>query len=106
MGEHAVLTSPFVACELRYGAIKKDSSRLAAAVDALLQRLVVADIDTNALVHTYARARADLERAGEPIGAMDLLIACHALSLGCVVVTRNRREFSRVHGLAVENWLD
>ena len=53
----------------------------------------------------YGRIRAQLEAAGQPIGPNDLLIAAHALSLGATMVTDNEREFSRVSGLAIENWL-
>ena len=51
------------------------------------------------------RTRTALERKGQPIGPMDLLIAAHALSLGARLVTSNEREFRRVPGLRVENWL-
>ena len=54
---------------------------------------------------TYARIRATLEQAGQPIGGNDLLIAAHALTLGCTVVTANVREFARIDDLACENWL-
>ncbi|MCI5163400.1 MAG: type II toxin-antitoxin system VapC family toxin, partial [Candidatus Electrothrix sp. AX5] len=50
--------------------------------------------------------RTVLERAGQPIGGNDLLIAAHALTLRLTVITANLREFVRVPGLAVENWLD
>ena len=53
----------------------------------------------------YGVIRAGLERTGQPIGANDLLIAAHALALGLTVVTDNEREFSRINGLRVENWL-
>ena len=53
----------------------------------------------------YAEIRTLLERAGQTIGANDLLIAAHALALGHSVVTDNEREFSRVKDLRVENWL-
>lgn len=53
---------------------------------------------------TYGRIRASLERVGTPIGPMDTLIAAHAMSLDCTLVTNNEREFRRVAGLAVENW--
>ncbi len=53
----------------------------------------------------YAEIRDTLERAGTPIGPNDLLIAAHARSLGLTLVTNNIREFSRVPGLLVENWL-
>jgi tRNA(fMet)-specific endonuclease VapC len=53
----------------------------------------------------YGELRADLERRGASIGPNDMLIAAHALMLDCIVVTANVREFSRVRGLRVENWL-
>ena len=54
---------------------------------------------------TYGDLRARLEAAGKPIGGNDMLIAAHAVSLGHTIVTDNEREFSRVDGLPVENWL-
>lgn len=53
----------------------------------------------------YGTIRAALERKGLPIGAMDLLIAAHALSLGVRLVTNDEREFRRVPGLRGENWV-
>lgn len=53
----------------------------------------------------YGDIRADLERCGKPIGVNDLHIAGHARSEGLIVVTNNLREFERVAGLRVENWL-
>ncbi len=53
----------------------------------------------------YAKLRTSLEKAGTPIGPNDMLIAAHALSLRLTLVTANEREFSRVDGLKVENWL-
>ena len=52
----------------------------------------------------YGRVRTQLKRTGLPIGNNDLLIACHALSLGAAIATNNLREFSRVKGLRVEQW--
>jgi tRNA(fMet)-specific endonuclease VapC len=53
----------------------------------------------------YGRIRADLKEKGTPIGAMDLLIAAHALFLEAVLVTGNEREFQRVPDLKIENWM-
>ena len=53
----------------------------------------------------YGEVRAALEKAGTPVGPLDTQIGAHALSLGAVLVTRNTREFRRVPGLAVEDWL-
>ena len=53
----------------------------------------------------YGRVRSDLERIGQPIGALDTMIAAHAMSIDAVLVTNNTKEFSRVHGLRLENWI-
>lgn len=105
VGADAVCTSPFVACELRFGAAKRNAPRLVAAVDGLLRRLKIAELDLIGFPTVYADLRVLLERAGTPVGAMDLLIASHALSLGSCLVTHNLREFERVDGLRVESWL-
>ena len=52
----------------------------------------------------YGQLRTELERAGTPIGAYDLIIAAQALSLGLILVTNNVREFKRVPDLLLENW--
>ena len=90
--------------ELRYGAEK--SRRRADAVDVLQELTTLIPVcplaaDTG---EQYGNIRSLLERSGMPIGNNDLWIAAHALSLGAVLVTNNEREFSRVAGLAVENW--
>jgi tRNA(fMet)-specific endonuclease VapC len=54
----------------------------------------------------YAKVRLALEKAGSPIGANDTLIAAHAIALGLTLATDNRREFERVPGLDVANWLE
>jgi tRNA(fMet)-specific endonuclease VapC len=102
-GEEAVCTSIVVACELRYGAAKKQSPTLTERIEALLGRITILPLETDADVH-YAKIRAQLQRSGQPIGPNDLLIAAHALALGLTVVTDNVGEFSRVPGLSIENW--
>lgn len=97
-------TSLIVACELRYGALKKDSHILTVKVNQLLEALAVLPLKQNIESH-YARLRVVLERAGTPIGSNDLLIASQAYALGLTVVTGNLKEFPRIPGLAVENWL-
>jgi tRNA(fMet)-specific endonuclease VapC len=52
-----------------------------------------------------ARLASALERAGRIVGGNDLLIAAHAVALGCTIVTDNVGEFWRIQGLAIENWL-
>lgn len=98
-------TSIIVACELRYGAAKKQSPSLTFNVEQVLSSLPVLPLDDD-VDRIYSDIRIDLERRGLPIGQNDLLIAAHAVSLGLTVVTANEREFSRVEQLNVENWLN
>ena len=104
LGEETVATSIVVAAELRYGAAKKRSKRLTTQLETILGALEVISFEPPADA-AYADARVALEAAGTPIGANDLLIAAQALALGLVLVTDNEREFARVVGLKVENWL-
>jgi tRNA(fMet)-specific endonuclease VapC len=95
--------SAIVAAELRFGAAKLDSPKFKAAVEAWLAGFDVQPWPLEA-THAYARIRSALERAGQPIGGMDLMIAAHAMAEDSVLVTNNAREFLRVPGLAVEAW--
>ncbi len=100
----AVCTSIVVACELRFGAKRKGSKTLTDRVEQLLASLTVLPLDEPADQH-YADLRDTLERAGTPIGNHDLFIAAHARSRDLTLVTHNTREFERVPGLRVEDWL-
>jgi tRNA(fMet)-specific endonuclease VapC len=100
----AVCTSTVVARELRFGAKRKGSDALTNRVEQLLASLTVVPLDEPVDPH-YADIRAALERAGTPIGSHDLFIAAHARSRGMTLVTHNMREFERVPGLCVEDWL-
>jgi tRNA(fMet)-specific endonuclease VapC len=104
VGEDAVLTSIVVACELRYGAVKRGSRRLTRQVDAVLGAMTILPLEAGVERH-YAAIRTALERKGTPIGAHDMLIAAHAKAVGATCVTANVAEFRRVPALAVENWL-
>lgn len=97
--------SVITACELGYGVSKSNSPRNRAALETFLLPLEVAAFDDTA-VWRYAALRAELERSGLPIGALDTQIAAHALALGCTLVTNNTREFARIGGLALENWAE
>lgn len=103
LDREALWLSGIVAAELRFGAAKLGVPRLQAAVEAWLAGFDVRPWPLDA-THHYARIRVALERAGTPIGGMDLMIAAHALAEDSVVVTINAREFHRVPGLAVEEW--
>ena len=97
-------TSIIVTAELRYGVARSSSSILAVRVDQLLDAIEILPLEPKADDH-YGRIRSQLERAGAVIGGNDLLIAAHALAINAVLVTDNVREFKRVKGLRVENWL-
>jgi tRNA(fMet)-specific endonuclease VapC len=104
VGEAHICTSIIVAAELRYGATKKGSLRLTSQLDAVLGALEILAFQAPADA-AYGLLRTRLEQAGRPIGANDLLIAAQVLALGYTIVTDNEREFARVEGLRLENWL-
>ena len=103
-GESTVCTSIVVAAELRFGAEKSGSSKLAVRIDLILSALDILPLEAPADRH-YGEVRQQLASQGTPIGPNDLLIAAQALALDLTIVTANVKEFSRVPGLAVENWL-
>lgn len=105
VGAKAVFTSIIVAAELRYGCAKKGSAKLLSRVEGILETIPVLPLDSPADA-AYGGMRAQLEAAGQPIGMNDLLIAAHAHALGLTLVTDNTREFSRLPGLKLENWLE
>lgn len=100
-----VAISSVTLAELQYGVAKsRHAEQNRAALDEFLLPFEILAFDALA-AESYGGVRADLERKGTPIGPLDLLIASHALSLRSAVVTNNVREFSRVEGLRVEDWL-
>ncbi|HDS1818256.1 TPA: tRNA(fMet)-specific endonuclease VapC [Pseudomonas putida] len=91
--------------ELIYGAEKSDyPERNLSVVEGFAARLEVLDYDSHAAEQS-GQLRAELARSGMPIGPYDQLIAGHARALGLILVTNNLREFQRVPGLRVEDWL-
>ena len=100
-----VSISTITIAELEYGVHRSkhiDQNRI-----ALLEFLVpfmILDFDQSAAA-VYGGVRASLERKGTPIGPMDLLLAAQALSQQLILVTNNLREFRRVAGLQIENWI-
>ncbi len=105
VGEDTICTSIVVAAELRFGAVKSGSKKLADRVDLILSALEILPLEVPADRY-YGVLRHHLMRQGILIGPNDLLIAAHALSADLSVVTANVREFSRVPSLQVENWLE
>ena len=105
--EHAVGDigiSAITLAELEYGVSKSSKpAKNRQALDQFIEPLLVSDFD-RAATAAYGKLRATLEKKGQIIGGMDLLIAAHALSLNVRLVTHNVREFARVPGLRVETW--
>jgi tRNA(fMet)-specific endonuclease VapC len=100
---HTVALSSIVVSELLYGATKKDSPKLMKIVSAFIDNFIIYDY-SKVSAQSYATIRTGLEKKGTIIGANDLLIASHALSLGAILVTNNTREFKRVEKLILEDW--
>lgn len=96
--------NPIVACEIEYGLTRRNSTRLRQQVEAILGAVLVLELPSDIAAH-YGRIRVELERRGTPIGPNDLLIAAHCFASAITLVTGNDREFRRVEGLRVENWL-
>jgi tRNA(fMet)-specific endonuclease VapC len=91
--------------ELRYGVAKSThQEKNTKALDEFITPLEVVSFDEEA-AHVYGDIRATLEKAGTPIGSMDMLIAAHAVSLGIPLVTNNAREFIRIPALNIIDWL-
>ena len=100
-----VALSVITLAELEYGARK--SAAVERNLSVLHQFTIPFDIlpfDYNATVE-YGIIRADLEARGTPIGPLDTLIAAHAKSLNYILVTNNEKEFNRINGLQIENWV-
>ena len=92
--------------ELRYGVAKSTHQKKnTKALDEFITPLEVVFFDEEA-AHVYGEIRANLEKAGTPIGSMDMLIAAHAVSLGIPLVTNNTREFVRITSLNVIDWIN
>ena len=91
--------------ELRYGVAKSThQEKNTKALDEFITPLEVVSFDEEA-AHIYGDIRAALEKAGTPIGSMDMLIAAHAVSLGIPLVTNNTREFVRIPTLNSIDWI-
>ncbi len=97
--------SGITVAELEYG-VRKSSlpERNQLALNEFLAPFTLLAFDRNATIE-YGIIRNELEKDGTPIGPLDTLIAAHAKSLNLTLVTNNEREFSRVNGLSVVNWV-
>ena len=100
-----VCISSVTYAELVHGVEKSEAiERNRLALSLLLSNIEIMSFDVNA-ADAYGKIRADLEKKVTPIGPLDMMIAGHALSLGYTVVTNNAKEFSRVDGLKIVNWV-
>jgi len=102
--QHQIASCSVVRAELLFGAYKsrKVEANLK-GIDKLLGPFVSFPFDDESAAH-YGVLRSELEKAGAPISANDMMIAAIALAHDCVLVTRNIREFQRVPGLRIERW--
>ena len=105
-GQNSIVISVITYYEMLLGTVGKNSSpRHAALVDAFVSRLSAILPWERAAAEEAMHIRKDLSSKGTPIGGNDTMIAGHALAAECVLVTNNMREFSRVFGLRVEDWV-
>lgn len=101
--DNEIVLSSIVASELLYGAYKKESQKLISTIETFLDFFDVLPFDIKA-AQEYGKLRAYLDKKGSIIGAYDLQIAAHALSLNAILVTNNTKEFSRIENLRIEDW--
>lgn len=105
VGAGNICISAIVLAELYYGSARHPKGIvIRREIDNFVSRLVVIPWDENAADH-YGSIRAALEKAGTLVGAMDMLIAAHAKSCDATLVTNNLREFDRIKGLKLLNWV-
>lgn len=105
IGSGNICISAIVLAELYYGAARHPKGGvIRREIDDFASRMAVIPWDEIAADH-YGAIRTTLEKAGAPVGAMDMLIAAHARSCGAVLVTNNLREFILIQGLTTVNWI-
>ncbi|MCI5150137.1 MAG: type II toxin-antitoxin system VapC family toxin [Candidatus Electrothrix sp. MAN1_4] len=98
--------SVITASELQYGVMKssrkeKNQERL----DAFLAPFDILPYDIE-VIRAYGGIRAELEKTGQIIGSLDMLIAAQALSGNLILITNNEKEFRRIPDLRIENWAE
>lgn len=97
--------SSITLAELEYGVAKSDhKAKNEEALSNFIMPLEVLEFDPMA-ASVYGKIRAELEKNGNKIGSMDMLIAAHALSMNVILVTNNEKEFVRIKNLQIENWV-
>ncbi|MEA5516837.1 type II toxin-antitoxin system tRNA(fMet)-specific endonuclease VapC [Nodularia sp. UHCC 0506] len=104
IGENKIAVCSVVKAELFFGSMKSNNPQKSLNIQQLfLQQFVSLPFD-DSCAEVYGKIRADLAKAGTPIGSNDIQIAAIALVNNLILVTHNVREFSRVEGLKIEDW--
>jgi tRNA(fMet)-specific endonuclease VapC len=103
-GRESLAISTVTVAELAFGAAKSTRPDSRAKLENFLSKFPILDWDQDA-AWVYGNVRKTLEAKGQRIGERDLLLACQALAVDATMVTNNTREFERVEGLKLENWV-
>jgi tRNA(fMet)-specific endonuclease VapC len=104
-GQDALAISSLVLAEMAYGVAKSERIQAnTAALERFQVGMVILPWDESAMWH-YGREQHRLRSIGKMIGEIDLLLGCQALAMGAIFVTNNTREFDRIQGLRLENWV-
>jgi len=99
-----VCISAITAGELQYGALKRNNPGLTKKIQAFCEIVQIVEWNSAAAIY-YAKIRNDLEKAGTPIGNMDMLIAASAMAENAILITNNSLHFSRIQNLKLDNWV-
>jgi tRNA(fMet)-specific endonuclease VapC len=103
-GRESLAISTVTVAELAFGIAKSTRADSQVKLENFLSKFPILDWDQEA-AWVYGNVRKALEAKGQLIGERDLLLACQALALGAIMVTNNTREFERIDGLKLENWV-
>ena len=101
--EDEIYISAISYAEIFYGLEKKGSDKLFNKVNSIMGKLSIIDFDVSQS-EFYGKIRVELEKSGTPIGDMDMLIAASAFSIGAILVSHNKKHFSKISGLKIEDW--
>ena len=103
-GRESLAISTVTVAELAFGVAKSTRADSRPKLENFLSKFPIVDWDQQA-AWIYGNVRKALEAKGQRIGERDLLLACQALALDATMVTNNTREFERIEGLKLENWV-
>lgn len=103
-GRESLAISTITVAELAFGVAKSTRADSRVKLENFLSKFPILDWGQDA-AWVYGNVRKTLEAKGQRIGERDLLLACQALSLDITMVTNNTREFERIEGLKLENWV-